>query len=214
MLIIASEYTLPTIRKYLTKKSNVRISGKYRIIADRALVLCPHIETLVFEEGVEDIEDAVLIGNPSVKRVEFPKSLKWIGRGSFMNCTELNEVVFNNPQTRIAYDVFEGSKWFDGFTDDFIIVHGQLLKYKGSAENVVIPEGVVRIAFRAFEDNENIKTGICPSTLKLIDVCAFSGCTNLRNITLNDDLECIAHLVFEGCVKLKEILLPRRHMTY
>lgn len=59
---------------------------------------------------------------------------------------------------------------------------GALLKLS----KITIPEGVKRIGYSSFEDNNSLTQVILPSTLEEIDQCAFAGCTNLKSITLPD----------------------------
>jgi len=47
------------------------------------------LNTVIFKEGVEEIEDQAFMNCPTLKTVIFPESLKIIGREAFMNCLEL-----------------------------------------------------------------------------------------------------------------------------
>ena len=60
---------------------------------------------------------------------------------------------------------------------------GALLKLS----KITIPEGVKRIGYSSFEENNSLTQVILPSTLEEIDQCAFAGCTNLKSITLPDN---------------------------
>lgn len=59
---------------------------------------------------------------------------------------------------------------------------GALLKLS----KITIPEGVKRIGYISFEENNSLMQVILPSTLEEIDQCAFAGCPNLKSITLPD----------------------------
>ena len=59
---------------------------------------------------------------------------------------------------------------------------GALLKLS----KITIPEGVKRIGYSSFEENNSLMQVILPSTLEEIDQCAFAGCPNLKSITLPD----------------------------
>ena len=74
-------------------------------------------------------------------------------------------------------------------------------------ETIVIPEGVTAIAEKAFEKNKLIKTVIFPESLIKIESCAFSGCSGITQITLNDYLEEISFEAF-GKTGLTTIELP------
>lgn len=59
---------------------------------------------------------------------------------------------------------------------------GALLKFS----KITIPEGVKRIGYSSFEENNSLMQVILPSTLEEIDQCAFADCPNLKSITLPD----------------------------
>lgn len=56
---------------------------------------------------------------------------------------------------------------------------------------VEIPEGVEKIADKAFEDNSNITSLNCPDSLKEIGDHAFYGCNNLAEINFNEGVKSI-----------------------
>ena len=62
---------------------------------------------------------------------------------------------------------------------DFIIENGVLIKYKGSEEAVVIPDGVTEIGDRAFACCMNLQYVTLPESVTYIGEDAFSECENL-----------------------------------
>ena len=64
----------------------------------------------------------------------------------------------------------------------FEIQSGTLVKYTGTATDVVIPETVVSIGERAFE-NLSIASVTIPHCVKTIGIEAFKGCKSLHTIT-------------------------------
>lgn len=208
-VITTDIYDVPAIKKYLTKKSALHINGRYKVIDDLCFSNCDFLETLVFEEGVECIKERVLYNNLAIKKIVFPKSLNVIGYGAFQGCKNLDDVIFLNPQTWISPNSFENTKWFEQFEEDFVIVNGQLLKYNGNQEQLIIPEGTIHISHQVFYGNENIKSIVCPSTLEGIWTFTFSNCTNLQNVVFNNKLKMICISAFEGCTKLTEVSLPK-----
>ena len=120
--------------------------------------------------------------------------------------------------------------------NEFEIKDGVLIKYNGTASQVVIPAGVREIGRRAFASHRSLrevrfeengapenavltKIGLfafsdCPKLCKLelpwglreIGCCAFSNCKSLKSITLPARLTLIQSEAFSGCVNLKQIL--------
>ncbi len=86
-----------------------------------------------------------------------------------------------------------------------------LIKYIGTCEEVVIPEGVTIIGEAAFASCYNLKRVIFPSTLREIKKLAFYNCVNLE-MSLSFEYE-IAEDAFLGCVKLKKDNFILKEMT-
>ena len=85
----------------------------------------------------------------------------------------------------MAFLFFAGSTVSQAFADsEFEIEDGVLIKYNGSAEEVVIPEGVTTIGNNAFAYNMTIKKLVLPESLLYIEKRAFDCCENLEEIVM------------------------------
>lgn len=90
---------------------------------------------------------------------------------------------------------------------EFVMKGTTLVKYAGTAQDVVIPEGVTAIAFRAFYMNSRIRKVTMPSTLASIEMEAFSYCSQLNTIAFNNKLWQIGIKAFSDCSSLKKLHL-------
>ena len=77
------------------------------------------------------------------------------------------------------------------------------------AESYEILPGVETIRGSAFENNRYIKSIIFPSTVKTVGKYAFSECTNLEEVSLNDGLVEMESGLFNSCKKLRTITIPK-----
>jgi hypothetical protein len=98
---------------------------------------------------------------------------------------------------------------------DFQIKDNVLIKYNGTAEHVVIPNGVVSIEESSFSGNKKVKSIIMPNSVTEIkrytgydNRGAFAGCTSLSSISLSNNLTYIGSYAFEDCSSLKSISFP------
>lgn len=91
---------------------------------------------------------------------------------------------------------------------DFVIKGGELTKYKGNATAVKIPDGVIRIAFSAFDNCKSIETLVCPDSLVNVGDWAFSNCRSLKNVALSSNLKVIGEYAFNNCKSLAQIVIP------
>ena len=99
----------------------------------------------------------------------------------------------------------------DLFYDDsvnFVIQDGVLIKYNGWQPYVIIPDDVVEIGARAFEDNDNIIGIEIPDGVVKIGAFAFSGCSQLLCVCIPDSVEEIGEYAFSQCTRLASIHLP------
>ena len=94
--------------------------------------------------------------------------------------------------------------------NSFTVKNGVLLEYSGSADEIVIPEGVCEIANNAFGYNE-CRAVFIPASVKRIGRLAFRECENLASVTFGRGslLEYIDDYAFYDCGDLEKIIIPR-----
>ena len=87
-----------------------------------------------------------------------------------------------------------------------------IVKYTGSAENVVIPDtidGVTITAIgNAFSNNETIKSVEIPDTVEVIGKNAFLACNSLETVKMSSNVKIIDEYAFGMCSNLINITLP------
>lgn len=88
--------------------------------------------------------------------------------------------------------------------NDFEIIDGVLLKYNGTANEVIIPEGVKEIGKESFLRNYHIKTVKPPLSVSVIEESAFKDST-LEEIVIPDNVKEIGAYSFRHCRNLKYI---------
>lgn len=88
------------------------------------------------------------------------------------------------------------------------IVDGQLKKYEGNEEMVVVPEGITTIGRNAFKDNKSLKKVVLPESLLIIDDSAFENCSELVDINWINSIEGIGNRAFKGCASLETVIIP------
>ena len=93
---------------------------------------------------------------------------------------------------------------------DSVIKDGVLLKYRGAAKNVVVPDGVSEIGKYAFyepDKTSDIERIVLPESLTRIDDYAFMNCKKLKDVIIPDGVEYLSG--FYGCSSIKSIEIPR-----
>ncbi|HKM41006.1 MAG TPA: leucine-rich repeat domain-containing protein [Methanocorpusculum sp.] len=89
------------------------------------------------------------------------------------------------------------------YGDEFIVKNDVLIKYSGEDENVVIPDGIVKIESGAFWNCTNISSIHIPDTVISIGGDAFVYCTNLKQINIPSGLNEMGDDPFAGCPSLE-----------
>ena len=104
--------------------------------------------------------------------------------------------------------------------DHFIIEDGVLKKYVGQHGDIIIPDGISEIGYRAFRGNPWLRYGtstdgqscpsrvIVPEGVSTISTEAFMFCGGITEIVLPSTLKNIALGAFAYCNQLKSINLP------
>ena len=86
----------------------------------------------------------------------------------------------------------------------FLIEDGVLLEYNGFGGEIVIPEGVTKIADNVFAGNKTVTGVVLPSTLEEIGASAFQG-TPLTRVDIPVSVKAIGYNAFRDCKNLKNV---------
>ena len=103
----------------------------------------------------------------------------------------------------------------DNDSNSYVIKNGDLLKYTGHADVIVIPENVTHIKADAFSNCNTLEEIRFEknSKINLIADKAFYGCTSLKSIHLPNTICAIGNYAFEDCRSLKMISIPPKVTT-
>ena len=93
-------------------------------------------------------------------------------------------------------------------SEDFYIVDGTLIKYKGYDERVVIPKGVKTIGRQAFSFRGTLTEVVLSEGVEVICDQAFESCTALKRVVLPDGISMIGKSAFSGCRSLDDVVIP------
>lgn len=98
---------------------------------------------------------------------------------------------------------------FDDFSikEDFEIVAGTLINYKGVSPYVIIPNTVTILGEGCFSQVESVESVFLSKNITKISKNAFRDCIKLKSITLEMGLIEIGESAFKGC-GLEEIIIP------
>lgn len=86
-------------------------------------------------------------------------------------------------------------------------------EYKGSSENVAIPDNfdgfpVVSIGGHAFQNKGSLVSVTIPDSVTYIGSNAFDSCSNLKSVVIGKSVETISDEAFRDCTSLEKIVIP------
>lgn len=161
------------------------VNGEF-YIKDKVLIkYLGHDSSIVIPDGIEKIGDYAF-KCMHINTIDFPSTLKVIGRYAFAYCTGLTDLVFPQSLREIDDNAFSYSS-----------VHG-----------VVLPSALEIIEKRAFYYCLNLEELELPASVTYVGEGAFNECKNLRSILVNSNKtrfgdtnkhsDCFKHTAWNG----------------
>ena len=187
------------------------------------------ITNVIIEDGVESISDMAFYGT-SIKSISLPNSVKKIGKSSIANCAELEKITLSDNISEIPTGAFNSDYKLTSIElpTKLTSIGASAFLNCESLESIDIPDTVTEIGDRAFANsglrmlvipsgvtavnydlcNENLNEVVFSPNTKSVEMTAFSGCSNLKNIDLPDGLEKIGKMAFLSSVNAR-IYIPQ-----
>ena len=205
--------------KNCAKLDNVTLK-KVSILNNSVFYGCTSLKNISLD-GVEEIGNNIFADCTSLETVTIPDSVHTLGYGVFLRCTNLKKVVIGKNASNInggcftgctaltdveispdnEYFIFENGTFFSKDKKTLFCI---IPSYLSSLTDLIIPEGVEIIASSAFASGKFASVTL-PESLKEMQGSAFSGCTNITEITFGDNLEILGTYAFSGCTGLKAV---------
>lgn len=177
-------------------------------IGDNAFIACSGLTQVTFGKGLTKL--GPVFGNcTGLTQVVIPDNIRFLD-GTFSGCTNLERVVMADT-TGFSRNTFLGceklpdnlsdqEQYYDPTkrdpatqSDEFQVVNGTLVKYKGNADvkTLTLPDGIIAIGGMAFVDLKEL-TSVDLNGVMSVDIHGFYGCTaldrldNCQDKTLNE----------------------------
>ena len=197
-----------------TSLTSITIPASVTSIGKYAFIVCSSLKSITIPDSVTTIGGYAFKDCSSLASITIPASVTSIGDSAFFGCKSL-VVQFGGTMAR--WKAIQGKgDWFSGVhcTDGIIGVAEApaYLKMEGTKitdydkntlpSNLVIPEGVTEIGYRAFSGCTSLKSVTIPASVTKIDDSAFSRCTSLTSITIPASVTEIGYRAFSGCTSL------------
>ena len=204
-----------------TKLEKIDIPNGVQAIGSDAFRACLALREVTLPETLEYIGRSAFKDCSALKRIVFPEHLREIQQTAFEGCTSLSEVILPADFRNIGLDAFAGTQLVYALHEEngaFAVFNHILIGYDGDTAEVVIPDGVERVAASFVYDLVNppetpITSLIFPDSVTEIDRYALQKCSELRELTLGDGIRTIPADFLVNCRKLETVSLGRG-LTY
>ena len=173
------------------------------------------MQRLTFSAALEEIGDYAFASCTYLLSANMGSTrLKRIGEYAFSECKSLDTVKAPSTLVYVGPCAFEATSWVDNSISTGIMYIGSVaLKYNGtmvfnSQKRLSVKSGTAMVAGEAFWWNPDIISFTACSSLDYIGERAFTGCTAMETVTLNDGLKGIGADAFRECSALKSLTVP------
>ena len=163
---------------------SIKIPLQVKIIGANAFRGKQSLTEVILHDDIEEIGDCAFEQCSKLSTIVFPERLKRIGWGAFWGCSSLDVVKLPDVMDEIGNYAFDRTGWLDSQGGN-VYAGGFLIR----AENTVAS---------AVEQGTN---GIVGS--------AFSGCNDIKTITIPDSISYIGRGAFGNCGNLRELIISR-----
>ena len=196
------------------RSGSVVIPDGTKLIRGFAFYECSGITSVTLPEGVQSIGASAFAGCTELKSVNIPRSVTEIDDNAFNGCTALEALDIPETTTELGDLILAGTPALDKLREKapFVVINNILIDASTVKGEVTIPNGVVKIAGRAFSagygGNPDITGVTIPDSVTEIGGQAFYGCSELTEVKLPKGIKELTTGMFEYCSKLKAIDIP------
>lgn len=180
---------------------NITLSKNIRRIGESTFSGCSKIENIELPNTLEEMGGLCFCDCDGITSIAIPDKIKNIPESSFLHCDNLESIKLPENVVRIEYSAFSDCLKLKNIDISNV-------KYIGSSafsncislEKIEIPDTITSTYTVDEYDWEHIESNI--------ENDVFYGCSNLKEVTLSNNMEYISALLFANCSALTEIVLP------
>lgn len=170
---------------------------------------CVKITGVTIPGSVKCIEFGAFSGCSELTSITASNGVTSIQAETFRNCTKLENLTIPNSVTSIGTNAFDNTAWYDNQPDGLVYAGKVVYSYKGELSygaSIPFEDETYGIADRAFTGSfvrDRIREVTIPDGVITIGEKAFDNCLNLYNIIIPDSVTRIGQDAFNGTRWLK-----------
>lgn len=170
-----------------------------------AFMNCRGITEINLPPTLNEIWDSGFYGCTSLRSIDIPDSVVYIGKLSFQNCSSLQSVILPENLRDIFMFTFAGCASLKEIEipNGVEVISNSVFMDCTSLEHVGLGSKVTMVGSYSFKNCISLKEIYLPSTVAYVAGEAFSGCKNLTAVHGIENVSIIEDKAFEGCDKLE-----------
>ena len=197
---------------------SVHIGASVKEIQQYGVFYCPKLDSITVDPAnsvyhsdsncLISTADKVLLFGCKSSVIPSDGSVASIGDGAFYGCYDLTSIIIPDSVTSIGESAFEGCS--EGITEvegGVIYVGNWVVGREANVSSVVLREGTVGIADKAFYQCATLKSVSIPDSVMYIGANAFYACGGLTSVTMGNNITHIGEYAFVGC-NITSIVIP------
>ena len=210
--------------KNCTELESINIPDSVEKIEDMTFYNCMGLKSALIGEGVKDIGNGAFYSCTALTEITVPDSVEHIHDRAFYGCSALTDISVGKGTAKLI----EYAYAFAGCTnlrninidsensvlssEDGVMFDksksGLLTCPEGREGAYTVPDSVVIIYKRAFQDCTKLTEVIIPEGVIDIGINSFDGCTGLKSVTIPESVEKLSSGLFSGCTSLESVFIP------
>jgi hypothetical protein len=179
-----------------------------------------NIISIKISNGITTIGEDCFLRCRGLKTITLPDTLKYLGASAFQETASLLSIVIPAGIETYGNDLPEFQAWNGLFDRSGIkkiafasgnweyVPAAVFKKAPGGIEEIVLPDGLKKIANNNFTGLSGLKAITIPGTVTEIGAGAFKGCSSLKEIMIPGSVNNIGSGAFEECRSLIKTMLP------
>ena len=154
--------------------------------------------------------------NSKLTKVTFSSNVIAVDTNAFVECVNLESVVFNEGLRSLNYWSFSKCSSLKevNLPSTVTFVSGSAFKFCESIESITVADGnsVYSAVDNCLINGETLtlgcKNSVIPSSVRTIGSYAFYGCMGLKSIVIPEGVERIESYAFDYCINLEWVVVP------